>query len=480
MSITIAELPTREQIAAAARGTMSHPVNTVKLTAEGERRMDEARIGFMSQCPFYAHLYYTICQEVFTTDLPTAATDGKRIYINPAYMASLKPMERVFVLAHEVDHVVNGDAQRMKNYGSANKLRHLPWDSDHFNIVADYRVNAGLVEIGVGAINPDWLYSRDVQGSALVEDVYVSKWRHRPPPPQGGGQGQGQPQPGATGSKPGAAGAGQSQGQGQSPETWGASGRGARGAKGDPRAKGDGGRFDTLLPPRINPVTGKEDVPQGRELVDAIAEAAAVAKAQGKLPAGLQRLVDAALEPQIDWREHLRMHLVGKIGHNRTSWKRAKRRRLALNPLVFMPGRTGTGCDLVVMVRDTSGSMGPAEYGILNGEMHGILSDCHPRKIIVLDVDAAVHQVSEVRSLYDAEEFRTTRAKGGGGTSFIPAFDWVAAQQLRPELLIYITDMMGSFPSEAPTYPTMWVNTHTKGAVAPFGEVVDVDLKEDR
>ena len=45
---------------------------------------------------------------------------------------------------------------------------------------------------------------------------------------------------------------------------------------------------------------------------------------------------------------------------------------------------------------------------------------------------------------------------GGGGTSFVPVFDWIAGRGLRPDLLVYFTDAEGQFPQRAPDYPVIW------------------------
>jgi predicted metal-dependent peptidase len=56
---------------------------------------------------------------------------------------------------------------------------------------------------------------------------------------------------------------------------------------------------------------------------------------------------------------------------------------------------------------------------------------------------------------------------GGGGTDFQPVFEWVAKEQLNPDLLVYFTDAEGQFPEREPAYPVAWL---VKGkARTPFG-----------
>jgi predicted metal-dependent peptidase len=242
--------------------------------------------------------------------------------------------------------------------------------------------------------------------------------------------------------------------------------------KPDKQAEARGGAFDEILPPPVDPVTGEVDLPEEHEFQEAVARAAAVAKAIGKLPASIQRLVDEILTPQVDWRDHIRLLVTGKIGARGETWKRPNRRRLVLNPIMILPGKRGYGCEMVVVGVDTSGSIGDRELAVFLAEVSGILSDVKPRRIVVIGCDADVSQVDEVTSLDEFEGLRAKGIKGGGGTDFRPVFDYVAEHQLRPEALIYCTDLLGVFPAEAPVYPVVWAATTDVNV--PWGEVVRI------
>ncbi len=409
----------------------------VALTAEQAAALEVTRIGLMAACPFYAHYFYSEMVEVFTTDVPTAATDGRRIFINPDYICPLSVQERVFAYAHEIDHVISRHPQRMKSYALGNGLGDKPWDQRQFNVAADYCINAGLLETGVGRMNPDWCYADDVDGSQLTEDVYARKWK-----------------------KP--------------PETYGRSKAGAKVGAG--KGTGSPTATDDVLPPEVDPVTGQEDLPSDGEFKEAVARAAAAAKAMGKLPAGLAARVDEILQPQVDWTEHVRMLLTGRMGSRRETWDRPNRRRLALNPIIVMPGRRGYGAELVVVALDTSGSIyaAPRALAAFFAEVGGVLDDVRPRRVILIECDAKVQRVQEAGSIGELEHARTQGVKGGGGTRFEPVFEHLAAENLVPETLVYLTDLQGSFPDEAPGYPVVWCSIE-KGT-APFGDVVTIEV----
>jgi predicted metal-dependent peptidase len=417
---------------------------------EEREAAEVARVAFMNSCPFYAHYFYSEMEEVFTHDVPTAATDGRRIFINPTYLAKLKPAERTFVYAHEVDHVICRDPQRAKTYQAAGDVDGTPFDQRQLNISMDYVINAGLVAEGIGMINPDWMWADDVSGDMVREEVYRRKYK-APPPGQGSGQG-------------GSGGAGGS--------SYRDAGRAPKGAKGDPTAAEHG--QDQVLPPEVDPITGREDLPTDMEFKEAVARAAAAAKAMGNMPDSLARKIEEILQPQVDWREHLRMLVTGRIGSRSETWNVPNRRRIVLNPMVFMPGRRGHGADTVVVAVDTSGSISQAELNAYLAEVGGVLCDVRPRRVVLIACDAQVQQVDEAASLDELQVIKAAGLKGGGGTSFVPVFERIDDDNLKPDAVIYCTDMMGRFPEKPPTYPVIWAAT--TDIAAPFGDVVRIKV----
>ena len=429
---------------------MTAPFRPHTLTNDQKYAMEVARVGFMSACPFFAHYFYGEMREMPTCDIPTAATDGRTIYYNPEYMLGLKPAERVFVLAHEVYHAVSRHPARMKHYSREGRLRDKPWDADHYNVSADLIINANLIETKVGQCNPAWLYDPKITGTELVEDVYVDRWRDKP---AGGGQSS----------------------VAKGAPLYGASGVVGKGGKGDTKAAANGGRFDEVLEPSIDPVTGEADLPSDAEFKEAIARAAGAAKAMGNMPAGFQRVVDEILEPQVDWREHVRMLVTGKVGGRRESWDRPNRRRLALNPIIIVPGRRGFGAGTVVIGVDTSGSIGERELSAFFAEVGGVLTDVRPKRILMIACDAAVEQVDEAGTVDDLAHIRVKGLKGGGGTSFVPVFDYIAEHDVKPDALIYLTDMLGTFPDDKPAYPVIWCATSK--VEGPWGDTVHITVE---
>jgi len=440
----------------------------VRPTRNQEEAMIEARISFMRFCPFFCHYFYEEMEEYVTAEVATLATDGRRIFVNPSYLESITPMERCFAYAHEVDHTVLKDPQRMAYYAAQGYIQYadgtrLPWDQKLANVAMDLRINAHLVEMGVGACNPAWLYDPKIKGDEVFEDVYRKIYK-----PGGGG---------GTGKKPG-----DQPGTGNQPTT-GSGNQGdlpkygdtQRGGRPDKTAQANGGSFDEVLAPYQDPVTGKDDLPSEIEFTEAIARAAAAAKAIGKLPGSLQRMVDEILEPQVNWREHIRMVLTGKIGRRRESWASPNRRRIVLNPAIYLPGKQGHGANDVTVVVDNSGSVSNEEMTVFFSEASAILADCKPKLVRVIWCDWEVRRVEEARCLDELEHIRVEGSLGGGGTDFRPPFAWLEENNIRPDTLVYLTDMMGRFPEDPKVYPVVWCATTKQEA--PFGDTVHVEVR---
>lgn len=100
----------------------------------------------------------------------TAATDGKNIYFDPVYLASLDEDERTFLVAHELMHIKFKHALRLLDKNGKKR------DRDIWNTVTDAIINANLERDGFkikeGYVNiPDALkYSAEELYEKLVQE----------------------------------------------------------------------------------------------------------------------------------------------------------------------------------------------------------------------------------------------------------------------------------------------------------------------
>lgn len=124
----------------------------------------------------------------------------------------------------------------------------------------------------------------------------------------------------------------------------------------------------------------------------------------------------------------------------------------------------------VAIILDTSGSM-LDEMAAVAAEVAAVLADTQPQRCIRIDADSEVCHVIEGGPQEVIESLQGGLV-GGRGTCF--AAGLARAEKFEPSCAVYITDGKGSYPSEAPTYPLLWVLVNKSTAPPPFGDYVYV------
>lgn len=173
------------------------------------------------------------------------------------------------------------------------------------------------------------------------------------------------------------------------------------------------------------------------------------------------------LQPSLPWRMMLARYL-SYIARNDYSYIRPSNRRDG--PAIF-PSLRSTEINLVVVV-DTSGSISSGEMSEFLSEINAIKGQLSAR-ITLLACDAKLASGCPWR--YEPwEEVRLPgKLDGGGGTSFIPPFQWLQEQDIQPDLLVYFTDAEGEFPAQQPAIDVLWL---VKGKnKVPFGTRVQLN-----
>jgi predicted metal-dependent peptidase len=130
---------------------------------------------------------------------------------------------------------------------------------------------------------------------------------------------------------------------------------------------------------------------------------------------------------------------------------------------------TCEGVGEIAIAVDCSGSVSARQLGLFEAEIRSILAGQRPRLVRVLYFDAEVQKVDT----YQAGETIVLTPVGGGGTDFRPCFEWLRDRRIVPQTLVFLTDLCGRFPNEAPPYPVLWASTGTR--LAAFGQVVSMD-----
>jgi predicted metal-dependent peptidase len=334
-------------------------------------------------------------------DVKTLATDGKTLWFNSHYVESLSNAERVGVVAHEVLHCSNGHVWRRENR-----------DAKLWNRACDYAINPIVLDAGMilpqgCLVNPDYR-------SKSAEEIFVLLQSQSPIPESDDSDGDSKP---------------------------------------------DGSTCGEVLdtPPTASPEIQAD-------WSSAVLAAAKYAASAGKLPKGIERLVERIKNPPQDWRSILR-RFVQQSTQNDYSWKQPNGRFLYSG--LYMPKLQAETMGVMIVAVDTSGSIDDVILGLFQKEIDIISMELRPEKIIVLYCDDEIRGTQE----FVADDLIVLSPRGGGGTDFRPAFEWVETEGITPACLVYLTDMLGTFPNQPPNYPVLWGDTFDYQQ-APWGEKV--------
>ena len=420
-----------------------------EITKDQAKLWSDTRVALSWHCPAFMHIFLTLLDNgdpkhgaLFTRDVPIAGTDGSALMLNPDTFFAFDLQERVFIIAHEILHCILNHMVSLHNWKNTKKVAYpdgkvLPYDHQIMNIALDLVINDILVDAKVGKFNKQWLHdTRFATKADAGVDVYRKLFMENKRKGKGPGGDQGGNQPG---NQP-------------------------------PPEKQS---FDEHLSPGTsegkNPhqaVKDRNDVKWQTE----IAAAANIQRLQGKMPAGLERIFQEILTPQVDWKDKIQALFARKLGAGSYDWYKPDDEFIVRD--IFVPARSGFGAGTVVVGVDTSGSITSKEVDMFMGEISGILSDVKPRELILIWCDSEIHRVDHCHDPSDLNDIRERGAPGGGGTSFKPIFNWVADNDVRPDCLVYLTDGHGDLPATKPNYSTIWASIDRKEF--PFGETVSI------
>lgn len=190
-----------------------------------------------------------------------------------------------------------------------------------------------------------------------------------------------------------------------------------------------------------------------------------VERLKGKLPAGLEDDIEAWKKPAlIPWQRVLRQWVGTKVrARFKYSLKRPNRRYGAPQK-----GKIPTRKLQIAVAIDTSGSISDADLQAFIHEITGIMSS-YKSTVTIIECDAAVQNVYKLTPFTKVK----TKFKGRGGTDFRPVFEYIDEKHLDIDLLIFFTDLCGSFPDKKPRYPTLWV-TVDGTYKAPWGDTLEL------
>jgi predicted metal-dependent peptidase len=403
---------------------------------EAAQRISKARAQLILSTPFHATLALRL--ELRPDErAATIATDGRRLYYNPTWIIAQKPNHLVTIIAHEAMHC-------SLNHQTRRGAR----DPERFNIAADHAVNLILNEPVRDPNGAGVLYRFEMPEHATMDKKFAGMAAEaiyplipEPAKQRKGGAGKGQPGGGG----------------GSMPDY------GGTGCVIDP--KGDDGKA----------MTEAERDELERDWKVATLQAAQAAKAQGKMPGGIEQLIDSIRNPKVDWRAALR-EFVRQSARNDYSWRRPNVRFLASGD--YLPSLWDETTGPIAMGVDTSGSVGDDELAAVCAELNGCLDTARPESVDVVYADAKVQ--GHERFTPDSYPVKMN-AKGRGGTDLRGIWPYLVEHEIDPVCAIVTTDMelRRADLGEEPPFPVLFLSTGRDSPMdgpLPFGTLVKLEL----
>jgi len=381
-------------------------------------RFNEARVWLNTRVPFLGYMTLKLKARVATEldGVPTAgvAPDGTLV-LNEKFMETLDDAEFRFVMCHEVLHPALGFWARQKSR-----------DSLGFNIAHDFAIN--LIIDAFAKQHPNHIRMPKVglidskyEGMS-AEEIYDALPKQKQPGGMGGD------------------------------------------CRGDLAESSDGqaaGRGDQSSQTKLD-----KDWKIHTEAARQVHE---TALGKGSLPAGVQKILDELLDPKVHWSTVLSQWLGENAGKQDFTYQRPSRRSESVGEI--LPGIVRSDLPDVTILWDTSGSMSGQEVAILS-EVADIVDELGLTiRLIVCDctIHADVDRIDNVEALIP-------HVRGGGGSSFTPAFDRLA-EEGNTSVVVAFTDGYIDVPALQPDSlkGVLWVITDRGQRPASWGRAIQLD-----
>jgi len=346
-------------------------------------------------------------------NIPTAATDGRYIYYNPEFIETLTMPECIGLIVHEILHCMYAHFTRRG-------ARHpVLW-----NQAGDYVIN--IIAVDSGYTLPEGALFDRKYDEMTTEHVCDLLETDNPEPPDQPTDEDGLP----IGPTPGA------------PTDW------------------------VFESPNLTP---SEIVQEEDSWEIAVLQAAETARKAGKLPAGIEKLIEAYRKPTINWRAAMRkfFNVYTKRDY---SWGRVKRRLVSQN--IYLPSLHSEDLDNVVIWSDTSGSVTDDERAVFAAELNQILTE-FDAMVTIIYCDAEIQKIDTFHTDQLPREI-DGNFPGYGGTDMQPVLDYIETEGLTPSCFICLTDG-GIWKTPAqPPYPCLVITT--TDMEIPIGDNVRLTL----
>jgi predicted metal-dependent peptidase len=203
----------------------------------------------------------------------------------------------------------------------------------------------------------------------------------------------------------------------------------------------------------------------------------------GDKPGGMLRKIQGELpEAKTPWNEIIRAQTLRAVSFKpKSDWTRPSRNMVSQmfttskgKIMPFSPAvQQKAPAPKIGICADTSGSMDEATLAVVAANINAVQRAKKTQLRLVIG-DAAVEEVVDVRPEQLRDVCKNVRFKGGGGTDFRPLFEEI--MKWKPDVIVFLTDLMGTFPETAPRCPVIWAVQPIPGMnlqqQVPFGSVI--------
>lgn len=379
-------------------------------------RIIMAKVSLQKEQPFFSYILMKMKISA-NNNIPTMGIDAKgNVFYNETFIENLQSGETKGVLVHELLHHVLEHMSRLDN--RKKKM---------FNIATDIVVNNIVIENDFKLPKEGLIPSSN---SIMVGNLWIEKISEKT--------------------------AEQIYNELESAKKGEVEGDFPVGSE---EGKGDGNDNNGIDHHEYGNTSGKIQ----KELKKLVAEASRYADMQGKIPYGMEKIIDNIINGKMPWKNLLCKYIINEIP-NDFSWSRPSKKSIANG--IYLPSMKKETVDVIIAL-DTSGSIDGKELKDFMGEIKSIAGSFNNVKMTVLVADC------EIQGVYDIDKFHIDDVKlsGGGGTDHAVIFNWIAENKPDAKILIAFTDGYTDFPDEE-TVKTIWVCNTDK--VFPFGEVIRI------
>ena len=418
------------------------------IEAEGANKpaMNKMRKSFtqiITNFGFFADLLFNlnIMEAAPGSGVDTMATDGKSISYWPDFVNKLTEAEVVFVIIHEIMHCANFHFARESGR-----------DHGLWNDAADYAINIqiddmrGDLKSTVLSAPSKILLDAKYRGMS-AEMIYDELEKN------GGKKGKGKPdqgqgQPGQPGQGQPGQGKGQGKGQPGQGDPSDGSGEGGGTPQGDIRKPGSLTKGKTIY--EGNPELGEAKTEAELEKAWKDIRNNSAVKNAGSGSSSLDRWLRKANKPKINWRAELRK-FVAQV-YDELDYAYSNKRFIWQD--IHLPGpkqADKSTYENVVIAIDTSGSIGEETLAKFGAELLKLFKTYNIQKCNIIWCDSKICNVQTFETADKSFDLKKLKPCGGGGTSFVPPFEWIQKNILKrgkvPAFMIYFTDAYGDAPA---------------------------------